>query len=205
MATRFFQLVDNLGIKGRWHLNGLADSKGRELDSRDFRYGLPVELGPPMKVSLYNQELVVDVHGPLRVTLQYKGKPLDFTFAGDEMPVVTTKVADLIAKFASSDIQRIPVQVASREEHYEIINVVSRIDCIDVKRSEIDEWWTEEDDRPDKIGKPRMIYKLVIDPGRVGNSNIFRPEGWEVATIVSEVIKDAFERAEVTGVRFSAV
>ena len=46
---------------------------------------------------------------------------------------------------------------------------------------------------------------MHIDKEKVGNAKVFRPEGWEVALIVSEEIKDALERLGTTWTRFEEV
>nr|WP_317987913.1 suppressor of fused domain protein [Hyalangium gracile] len=46
---------------------------------------------------------------------------------------------------------------------------------------------------------------MRIDPSKVGDAKIFRTWGWTVALIVSEDIKQALERAGVTGVKFKEV
>jgi hypothetical protein len=43
---------------------------------------------------------------------------------------------------------------------------------------------------------------MRIDKAKVGSAKVFRPEGWEVALIVSEELKDALERMGATGTRF---
>jgi hypothetical protein len=201
MAKKYFQLEDHVEFPGRWYLNGVSDGSGRELDSRDFTHGRPVDVGPPLRLSLSDEDITVDVEEPLRVSLRRKGKPLDFTFADFDMPVANKQTADLLATVAGSEVQRLPIRVATRKEQFEIINVASQIDCIDVEKSEI-EWWTEEDERPDKIGTPRMISKLVIDPKRISGTHIFRPKGWDVVIVVSDVLKQVLEEAKVTGIRF---
>ncbi len=202
MAAKYFELEDDINRPGRWFLNGLTDNAGRGLDDRDFTYGLPIELGPPMKLSLSNETTIVDVDLPLRVSKQRDGTPLDFTFAGLGMPVVTTRVAELLAAVAGSEIQRVPIRIESQTERYEIINLTSRMSCIDPNRSII-EWWTAADGRPDKVGKPRMITKLVIDPTSVRDSHVFRIEGWaSCAVVVSETVRGALEKAHVSGVKF---
>jgi hypothetical protein len=49
------------------------------------------------------------------------------------------------------------------------------------------------------------VDRLRIDKRKVGNAKVFRPEGWEVALIVSEEIKNAIEHMGVTGARFEEV
>jgi len=201
---RYYRIEDDVDVKGRWFLDGLSDSKGRRLDSRDFIYGLSIEIGPPLRISLADQDVIVDVHDPLRVSLRTEGIALDFTFADFEMPVVTARVAELLETICGPDIQRIAVEVPGRNSAFEIINVVPCPNCIDRQRSEV-EWWTEADGRPEKLGKPRMVTKLAIDNRKVGEHHIFRPDGWVVALVVSDVVKQAIENARVSGVKFKAL
>jgi len=204
MTRRYFELRDDVDIPGRWHLNGLFDGSGRELDSRHFTYGSPVDIKPPMRVPSFRDGTIIEALPPLQVPPKRLGIPLDFTFASFDLPVVTERIATMLATIADQDIQRLPVVLASPEQNYEIVNVVSRIPCIDAARSDI-MWWTEADGRPDKVGKPRMITKFVIDRGQVPGCHIFRPEGWELVIIVSELVKNALEQGDVSGVTFHEV
>ncbi len=208
MLRTFFRLQDDLHFEGRWYLNRLSDAAGIQLDSREFQYGRTVDVGPPMRAKTWKDGRLVEAQPPLEVLLDpnaARGDPLDFTFTNADMPVVVARVADIIAAIAPRDIQRIPVLVESRQEKYEIINVTCLIDCIDNNRSEI-QWYAKKNKiRPDKAGKPEMITNLAIDPTRVGEHDIFRIDGWEVAIVVSSRVKCAFEDAAITGVRFQQV
>ncbi len=204
MITKYYLLDDDLETKARWYLNGLKDGFGRELDSRDFTYGTPVDLGPPLRITLDNENILVDVSQPLTVAIRKKGKPFDFTYADFDIPVATKRLGKLLQTIAGEDIQRIPVKIENENEEYEIINVISRKACIDTENSEI-MWWNEEDGRPDKTGQPRMVTKLAISPEDARESHFLRPKGWEVVIVVSDVVKQAFEAARVTGVIFRDV
>jgi hypothetical protein len=46
---------------------------------------------------------------------------------------------------------------------------------------------------------------MRIDTTKVGNAKVFRTWGWTIALIVSEDVKEALERAGVTGVKFEEV
>ncbi|MBL8821904.1 MAG: hypothetical protein JNJ77_04895 [Planctomycetia bacterium] len=198
-------MEDDVFVKGRWYLNGLYDGAGIELDSRYFSYGRPIEIGPPLRVSLAHEYRTIEVSQPLKVTLSRVGKPLDLTFAAFDMPVATIKTATLLASIADADVQRIPTQIESQTDEFEIINAISCIDCIDTQKSEI-QWYEEGNEvRPDLAGSPEMITKIIIDPDRVSGHHIFRPKGWVVAVIVSDVIKQALESSNVSRVMFSAV
>jgi hypothetical protein len=206
MRTVYYEMEDS-DLEGRWYLRGLFDNRGIELDARDFTYGVPADLGPPVKASLWNDYQTIETEPPLHVLLDPKrpGFPLDVTYTSADMPVVTSKVGMLLASIAHDDIQRIPVRVESRDETYEIINVRTRIDCIDQAKSEI--LWFEEgnDIRPDLAGQPKMVRQLVIAPEKVGGHQMFRVAGWTIALIVSKAIKDALEAHKVSGVSFTQV
>jgi hypothetical protein len=203
MTVRYFELRDDVEMPGRWHLNGLFDGSGRELDSRIFTYGTSISVQFPMRIPSFRDGTIIEAPPPLQVPPKRSGIPLDFTFASFDMPVVTARVAAILVALAGRDIQRIPV-LAHPECDSEIINVVSRVPCIDRTLSDI-EWWTEADGHPEMVGKPRMIIKLVIDKSHVPGCNIFRPEGWEVVIIVSDMVRNALEQEQVSGVKFVEV
>lgn len=204
MGTTYYRLESDLEINGRWYLNGLEDSRGQALDPRGFVRGIPADIGPPLKVKRRDRAEIVEATLPLRIGMRREGFPLEWTLADFAMPVVTTRAADVVSSIAGNDIQRIPVEVLRRHEDYAIINVVRRVACIDRDRSEL-EWWGEEDDWPEMIGKLKMVARLAIDPELTNGAHILRPEGWEVAMIVSDVVRSALENAGVTGVRFREV
>ena len=201
MTRRYHELIDDLHVAGRWHLDGLRDNTGIELDSREFSYGNYIGPGPPLRVSLWNEDKIINVTQPLRMSWSREGTPLDFTFTDDDVPVVTKPVADLLSQVAGADIQKFPIKIDKVEQEYEIINIVSRIKCIDATRSKL-EWWTEEYGRPDLLGKALTIIKLVVDPCRIGDAHMFRLEESTITVIVSDVIKQALEEANVSGIKF---
>jgi hypothetical protein len=55
------------------------------------------------------------------------------------------------------------------------------------------------------VGQYYAVDDLHIDKAKVGKARVFRPEGWEVALIVAEDIKEALERMGATGARFEEV
>lgn len=202
---KYFELENDRFIESRWFLSDLLDSTDTELDSREFTYGNRIDPGPPLKCYMWNEDTIVDIHPPLRWVWSREGTPLDFTYSDEGAPIVTKEVARLLSKIADKDIQRFSVKVDRMEKDYEMINVIALADCIDTKRSEI-LWWEEGNDiRPDKAGKPHSISKLVIDPDRVNNHHIFRLQEWTLPVIVSDVVKEALEEANVTGVVFRQV
>jgi hypothetical protein len=209
MPTNYFELVDDAWstdtdyVQNRWYLNGLCDGTGTALDSHEFCCGVIKEYFP-LRISLWNNKKTVDVVPPLRVSLQREGMPLDFTYAYGDMPVVTSRTANLLAKIAAADIQRFPVIVEGQKDSYEIINIISVLDCIDLPNSDI-EWFSEEDGIPEQVGKVCSFNKLVIDPDRVGNHHMFRLQQSKLEIFISDKLKNVFEEEKVKGVQFRKV
>ncbi|HEX8703861.1 MAG TPA: DUF1629 domain-containing protein [Myxococcaceae bacterium] len=114
-------------------------------------------------------------------------------------------MASILTRLAPDNVQLFPVKVASESEPYFLVNVACTVRCIDDEASEEVRYWKPEDGQPEKVGKYRAVSGMRIDPAKVRDAKVFRPWGWTVALIVSEDIKDALERAGVTGVKFTEV
>jgi hypothetical protein len=204
VADAFFQIEHEFPQTGRWYLNGLRDHVGNQLDVRDFTYGVPIETEPKLRLSSPTDGRMIDVVPPLTMSLRRLGPPLDFTLGDFDVPVATQRVAQLLARVAGDDIQRFLTYVDGHIGDYEIINVTSKIKCIDLQRSDIT-YWTEEDGLPDMVGKPQMIADLIINPALTEGRHLFRPEGWTVALIASNIVKEILEGEGVTGIGFRQV
>jgi hypothetical protein len=184
MSPRFFQLADDLDLPHRWYLATPIDSRGCKVHDWDFIRGMPVH-----------------VDGRLNIPIRVAGRPLDFSWALLSVPVVHVKVASMLAERAPGDVQLIPAEIAGQPEQYLVLVATRLIRCIDEEASKV-RFWKPEHGVPDKVGKYMGMDRLRIDKGRVGKAGVFRPEGWEVALLVSEEIKNAIEDMGVTGARF---
>jgi hypothetical protein len=187
MAQRFFDLADDVYVPHRWHLATPIDSNGRKVHDWDFKRGTPVH-----------------VEGRLKIPMTVAGRPLDFSEAGLNIPVVHVKVGSMLAERAPGDVQLIPTDIEGQPEQYLILVATRLIRCIDEAASKV-RFWTPEHGVPDKVGQYIAVDRLRIDKRKVGNAKVFRPEGWEVVLIVSEEIKDAMEAMGATGMRFQEV
>ncbi|WP_342747787.1 imm11 family protein [Melittangium boletus] len=145
-------------------------------------------------------------NGLLRVPVHHPGTPLDFTRVDPgAIPVVTEKVARVLAELAPGDVQLFPVEVQSRPEAYFLVNVARLVKCIDDEASTEVLYWKPEDGRPEKVGQYRDVYGMRIDPSQVADAKVFRPSGWRVALIVASDVKEALERTGATGLDFREV
>jgi hypothetical protein len=187
MSRSFFELYADMYIRGGWQLKSPMNDKGEEVRDWDFRMGAPVH-----------------VEGRLRILLENKGRPLDFSETDSRIPVVHIKVASLLAEMAPDDLQLIPVDIEDQPDQYLILVATRNIRCIDEKKSKV-QFWQPEDGLPDMIGQYYAVDNLRIDQSTVGEVKLFRPAGWEMSLIVSGDIKEEMERLGTTGMKFEEV
>ncbi len=186
---RYFELSQDVGGSGGWDLGNPTDSQGKEVDKPwVFREGLPVP-NP----------------GQLKIPIGHPGRALDFTLAGFSIPVIHARVASIFSKLAPRDVQLLPVDIQGQPDPFYILVATRLIRCIDDKASAEVEYWRPEDGRPEKVGQYRDVYGMRIEPTKVGDAKVFRTWGWTIALIVSEDIKEALERAGITGMKFKEV
>jgi hypothetical protein len=114
------------------------------------------------------------------------GQKLAMSFAGFDVPIVDSTVANLFALHASDDVQLPPIKIKGEPLGYRLLVATRLLKCVDEQRSEFTRW-LPEDGRPEKVGEYRMVMRLRLDANVVPKSvQIFRVAGWEVALIVSE-------------------
>lgn len=119
-------------------------------------------------------------------------------------PVISTRVVRLLQDLAVPDLQFFPVTVESHPNDYFILYVARLVPCVDEARSGRVVKWTPEDGFPERVGEYKVVRELRIDPAKVGDARMFRPWGWKVL-IVSDDVKEAFERERVLGPKFFEV
>jgi len=189
MPKRYYDLKDDMSIRGRWLLGTPTDVQGREVDD------------PWM---FYRGQRLPDL-GPLKLPITVPGRALDFSRAAFAAPVVHARVASVLSDLAPEEVQTLPVEIEGQPEPFFILVATQLIQCIDERASRHVRKWTPEDGRPEKLGKYRDVRGMRIDASQVGDAKIFRPRGWAIVLIVREDIKDALERMGATGTTFEEV
>jgi len=178
---RYYELVDDMTIPGRWHLGRVILPDGRE---------------PPF---MEGRRFVDE--GDLVSRITHPGRVLEFCRTTFAVPVATTALANVISEIAGDDVQCIPVTIAS-QKGMKVINALRVIRCVDERRSEFVKW-TKDDHRADLAGEYRQITRLVLERGAIPtDAHMFRVAGWDVALIVSETLKNAMERVGCLGAKF---
>lgn len=147
----------------------------------------PSRNGAPVSVWQFGRcERVSDLVG-LVMSIRSPGKCVDFTYADFGIPVVSCLLAEEIRAHCGDAVQLIPVQIdAVAGGSFFILNVLAEVDCLDGQRSDVQRYGAD-DGFPDKVGKPEMILKFVLDPSRVSEtSHMFRLHDYRIALIVDE-------------------
>lgn len=184
----YFRIVDDMEVQEKWHLGEPLDSCGVELDARLFTEG---------------RSVVVEGDG-LVVPRRRDGRELQFTLAAFDMPVIHSSVAAVVKRVAGQSVECIPARVEGSQELYYVMNVVRVIDCMDAGKSQI-ERWTAAHGRPEKVGEPRTVGRLRINPSRAMDEPIFRLQGWLVALVVSDQLRKGLLEVGASGIVFQAI
>jgi hypothetical protein len=170
-----------------WYLSQPVDDNQQHVDARLFTYG---------------EEFVGSL--PREIPVGESGPRADFNFAAFDMLVVKESINAAIAAAFNPRIQRFPVQIEGGIAGYEILNVLEVVECFDFEKSKFTVR-SESDGNPVQAKDLFGVYKLRIDPARAAGHAIFRIAEWSVAVIISEDVKNLFERLNVSGVKYVEV
>lgn len=115
---------------------------------------------------------------PWRSKIKRAGQRLSFSFAGFDVPVVTSEVANALAPLVGNQVQFPKIDIAGENLVYHILVPTRAIRCVDERNSQFTKWGPA-DGRPDKCGEHRMFTRLRLDPTLVpADTTIFRVWGW---------------------------
>lgn len=179
MRTAYFELFDDMTTSKRWYLDEPEGPDGEWL-------GTALTRGE-----------VFTGKTPLRCKPHHEGPAVPFTMAFRSVPIVNEPVAELFRLSAADDAQLIPIDVQGHPGAYFAVNATHAPDCIDEARCEEVRHWTEEDERPDRLGEYSRVMGLRIDPVRAGGHAVLRPRGWWVTFIISGEIADLLRAHQV--------
>lgn len=186
---KYYRLLDDINFLKRWHLRGLIGIDGT------------VFVRPPM----------VPMNSPLRdgsyeVDLQVDGRPMDYTTTSfRSVPIVSFNVVKALSGLDGFTVFPVRVRGIKQKNPYFILHVWDEVDCVDEDRSEYEKFEINDPVRPDLAGRYSCFFKLFIDQNRASGKNVFRLARSGVEIIVSEVVKDRFEKNSLTGAVFELV
>jgi hypothetical protein len=182
---RFFEL--------RW-APGHSSVDGREGTSfagmaiTRFSKGQPVD-----RAAVQGPVALVQTDGSRRLT--------DFCFAMNFVPVVSARVADVLRRVAGDDAQLFEAEIEGRRQPRFLVNVAHARDCMDELRGKVERIPPTEMDTFPGADRYRNVWRLMVDPDRVGDHHLFRIDGYlRVCIIASEELVRALEAIGATGI-----
>lgn len=171
---KFYRVVVSPNAKSNWFLDAPKTPDGEEVDPRNFCECVRWE---------GTENLLVP---------SATGAPGRFILGEFDYPVLDASVATAVAKLDPS-VQFIPLSIAGRRGHG-ILNVLRSVECIDEDGSEFDRFQATGS-RPDLAGEYSTFYRMRLDPTKIPKcAHIFRIAGYEIAMIVSELMKHVLVR-----------
>lgn len=187
---RYYRLMDELfEPEHRWFLNGLKVSDEDKISFWEFLTPSPIELATTESLTIKVRE---------------KGISLDFTFADFEIIIVNERTASLLR---DEDCQLLPIEIdgINNGHSYFVVIILNSIDCLDEERSRFEKWEQGNPIRPDLAGNYKSIYKLFIDGTKIMNNEIFRLGKYDNVIVINDYLKNKFERAGISGIKFREV
>ncbi|MFO0820019.1 MAG: hypothetical protein U1A77_18865 [Pirellulales bacterium] len=182
MPPKFFTAFFDPEIGPQWYLGKPIDRGGTEIQAVQFTSGQSYRGPPPHSVKIYQA-----------------GPPTEVSFGWMNLPVFSDSARSAIESVAAQDCEFFTIDIQGTGRPWHILNAIALVDCFDVNRSEF-----EQEGEGDQA-EYDWVYKLVIDPARVGPHELFRIRGYALDLIVSEKVKAAIERLPRHGVSFKCV
>ncbi|WP_394003241.1 imm11 family protein [Luteimonas sp. WGS1318] len=138
---------------------------------------------------------------------------MDYSLAGyASVPVLSESavqsllgIPEVDAPYEHVVFAPINIEPQSARRNYFLMIIETQIDCVDEERSDFIKFDSKDPVRPDLSGSYQSFFNLVVDPKKIGDSHIFRVMGYIGAIVVSEEVRDRFERAGVVGAIFESV
>jgi hypothetical protein len=180
----YFIATFDARIRDQWHLGSPLDGGGTELRGGLFTMGRSYQGARPATIPIYQT-----------------GRPVEVTFGDEKMVVVSQTAKQAVERVAAKDCQFIPVSIPGMNAPWFILNAIALVNCFDESRSIYEAGASNSPQSPDYDA----VARLIVDPARIGNHQLFRVQGWDVDLIVSDTVKSAIEAISNHGVLFKQV
>ena len=112
---------------------------------------------------------------------------------------VDEKFLQCLKNVGEENYQAFPVKIMPEGKIYYLLNLLNLIDAVDREQS-VFTLWTEEDERPDKLGGFHKFEKMVLDRSKVPkNAHFFRLKGYEVVVVMTKELVEELEKNKIEG------
>ncbi|MCZ7451362.1 hypothetical protein O8B93_27770 [Agrobacterium rhizogenes] len=182
----FWQLEDDINYPGRWYLDEIAG------DNINSGYNWQFLTGDGVVDQRY------------RLSLTRDGVEMDFTLTDAfVVPVVSDRLKNALSFVEGVRFFELTLEREKQTFHQYYAMVTDKmIDCFDEESSVYQVFTRDDPVRPDRAGEYHSVLRLVIDPVKAAGHDIFRVKRYPTAMIVSDRIKSALDKLDLTGLKF---
>lgn len=143
-----------------------------------------------LDVILADGRRIVDPPPAVAFRVVQAGKPMDFGSTPMGLPVASPRARELLRRQAPSDVQLIPCRIDGVDNGYCVVNIVSRLDCVDLHRSKL---------IIPAMGSAGAMHGWIIDADKAGDHAVFRLDNEPTTIVLSEALKREIERQQLIG------
>ena len=132
-------------------------------------------------------------NGQIKVELESDHESLPDYFELDAIPIVSSKFAEIWRGLPFDNFQLFPVivKLPSKEiGSYFILNIVGRISCIDMEKSDCNMY----------EHRIMRLNNLVLNYESIKESNLFRADEYPLAIFISDSIATQLSKSNLSGV-----
>lgn len=191
---KYYRILDDVHFPDRWYLTDIDQVPN------NWDFTIP-------------ERTVDESLQPFSTKIYFAGDETDYTCGGYAfISYVSEKAKKALLNLPNIEEQAVfyPVEIKDyipSQPYYAMVIKKSPL-CVDEIKSEFDPIEYEDGETSTSRGFLNLypvFYKLIIDPQRSDNLDIFRLGGNFIYIIVSERLKIAFESAGVTGPKYTPV
>ena len=189
---KYYLLRDDIDFPKRWYLGDI-----QHIDNWGFS-DPTVEFMEPCTYTM---------------SIYQEGCPMDYTVSETyAVPILSKKAKDSLCGLPEVDkpyyhvvLEPVIFDGKSALQGYSVMIIETQLDCVDEIKSDFKKYEVDDPVRPDRVGEYRVFSNLVIDPSKTDGHHIFRIKKHLNSIIVSEEVKNRFEKAGVEGAIFESV
>lgn len=187
MLEKYYVITMDRSEKERWVLGDI-------IENADWKLLSPKHID--LKIPHYTVKLVSD------------GEILDYSETVRGVPIVSERLKSCLetSDLLVNNVEFRPVKIYGKKTpKMYVLLILEEEDVIDYQRSDYISYDKSELISRVDLGDIRMIFDLVVDAKKIGSRHFLRLENRKKALIVSQLVKEKFELANLRGPLFLSV
>ncbi len=117
--------------------------------------------------------------------------------------IISEKLKTILSEFNIGDTQFIPVLNEDKRENIGyLVNIINMVDAIDISKSLVKKMTYHRDGKEETYNS---VIKYALYEKKIGDSDLFKLEGYNTPIFISERLKNAMDKAKVTGCDYQKI